>query len=489
MGIVFNQSYKNIIIIALALLIGGVNTLYFYPVFLKEQYYGLVVFLLATSNLLQPLISFGSQHTIIKYFSSFNTKKEKDIFMSSIIFLPLITIIPITFLVVEFHDIIASFLSIENPIIESYVWVIFLVAFATSYFEVFYSWARVQLKSVFGNFLKEIFPRLAVLTLLALVYLNQITKENFIWWLTGLYYLRLIIMIFYSFSLYLPKFTFSIPKNTKSILIYSLYILLAGSAASILIDIDKFMIPQKQAISQTAFYAVAVFIATVVEIPGRAMFQIINPLVAKALNENNFNELKKLYSSSSINLLIVAGLIFLLINSSISPFYDLMIEKDYANGIWVVLMISTSKLILMSFGCGPAILATSKFYKITLPFSILMAFSVYYLNDVLIDIYGINGAALSTLIVVLFFTVLKIIFIKYKLKISPYSINSLKVISIIIVMFFAFQNFKITDNSIMSIIIDSILISIIYTTVIYFMNVSKPINKLIKNILYGKLRL
>ena len=68
------------------------------------------------------------------------------------------------------------------------------------------------------------------------------------------------------------------------------------------------------------------------------MFQIINPLVAKALNENNFNELKKLYSSSSINLLIVA-VNFLLINSSISPFYDLMIEKDYANGIWVVLMI------------------------------------------------------------------------------------------------------------------------------------------------------
>ena len=45
MGIVFNQSYKNIIIIAFALLIGGINTLYFYPVFLKEQYYGLVVFI------------------------------------------------------------------------------------------------------------------------------------------------------------------------------------------------------------------------------------------------------------------------------------------------------------------------------------------------------------------------------------------------------------------------------------------------------------
>ena len=69
-GYCFNQSYKNIIIIAFALLIGGINTLYFYPVFLKEQYYGLVVFI-SYLNLLQPLISFGSQHTIIKYFSSF----------------------------------------------------------------------------------------------------------------------------------------------------------------------------------------------------------------------------------------------------------------------------------------------------------------------------------------------------------------------------------------------------------------------------------
>ena len=308
MGIVVNQSYKNIIIISIALVIGGVNTLYFYPVFLKAEYYGLVVFLLATSNLLQPLISFGSQHTIIKYFSSYNSAKEKDIFMSSIIFLPILTIIPICYLVVQFHDIISSFLSLKNPIIESYVWVIFLVAFATSYFEVFYSWARVQLKSVFGNFLKEIYPRVSIFILLLLVFFDIISKENFVWYLTGFYYLRLLIMIAYSLKLYTPNFYFKLPVNTKQILSYSIYIFLAGSAASILIDIDKFMIPQKEAISQTAFYAVAVFIATVVEIPGRALFQIVNPLVAKALNTNNFTELKMLYKESSLNLLIISGL-------------------------------------------------------------------------------------------------------------------------------------------------------------------------------------
>ena len=487
MGIVVNQSYKNIIIISIALVIGGVNTLYFYPVFLKAEYYGLVVFLLATSNLLQPLISFGSQHTIIKYFSSYNSAKEKDIFMSSIIFLPILTIIPICYLVVQFHDIISSFLSLKNPIIESYVWVIFLVAFATSYFEVFYSWARVQLKSVFGNFLKEIYPRVSIFILLLLVFFDIISKENFVWYLTGFYYLRLLIMIAYSLKLYTPNFYFKLPVNTKQILSYSIYIFLAGSAASILIDIDKFMIPQKEAISQTAFYAVAVFIATVVEIPGRALFQIVNPLVAKALNTNNFTELKMLYKESSLNLLIISGLFFLLINLNIVPFYELMDNPSYGTAVWVVLMISLSKLILMSFGCGPAILATSKFYKITLPFSIGMALSVYFLNDYLIDLMGINGAALSTLIVVAAFTFLKIIYLKSKLNLSPYSFNSVKTLFIIGSLFLIFENISFPFKGISLIIINSLIIGLVYTLIVYYLNLSGTLNKFIRNVL-SKLR-
>lgn len=479
MGIVFKQTSWNIVTITVAILIGGINTLYFYPEFLREQYYGLVVFLLATSNLLQPLMSFGAQHTIIKFFSSFKNVKEKDEFLSSIIFLPLFFILPVCFLVVQFHDLIAEFLSVKNPIIKSYVWVIFLVSFATSYFEVFYAWSRVQFKSIFGNILKEIYPRIAVFILLFLVSIDILTKENFVWWLTGLYYIRLIIMIIYSLFLYTPKFSVKIPNNFKEILSYSIYILLAGSAASFLIDIDKYMIPQKQAISQTAYYAVAVFIATVVEIPGRAMFQIINPLVAKALNEENFIELKNLYSQSSENLLIVCGLFFLLINLNIDSFYMLLNNQEYSNASLVVLIISSAKLIQMSFGCGPAILATSKFYKITLPFSIAMAVSVYFLNDYLIDLYGINGAAISTFIVLLIFTVLKIIYIGYKIKLQPFNFNSIKIFTSILLIYFFNSYINLELSPLIEIIIRSIIILITYVLIIYFFGVSKKMKDLL----------
>jgi len=76
-GIVFKQTSWNIVTISIAILIGGVNTLYFYPEFLKDDYYGLVVFLLATSNLLQPLMSFGAQNTIINFLVHLTTRKIK----------------------------------------------------------------------------------------------------------------------------------------------------------------------------------------------------------------------------------------------------------------------------------------------------------------------------------------------------------------------------------------------------------------------------
>ena len=137
----------------------------------------------------------------------------------------------------------------------------------------------------------------------------------------------------------------------------------------------------------------------------------------------------------------------------------------------------------MSFGCGPAILATAKFYKITLPFSILMAVSVYLLNDRLIDLYSINGAALSTLIVISFFTFCKIIYLKYKLNIVPYSYNTFKVFVLIVFLFFLVNLLDFGDKYLVEIIVKSVALCVGYTLSIYKMQVSNEMNTLIKKTL------
>ena len=52
-------------------------------------------------------------------------------------------------------------------------------------------------------------------------------------------------------------------------------------------SIDKSMLSSILTVENVAYYSVAVFIAAVIEIPGRAMFQILSPVVADAIKQSN----------------------------------------------------------------------------------------------------------------------------------------------------------------------------------------------------------
>ena len=431
-----------------------------------------------------PLTAFGVQYSIVKFFSSYTTKLERDKFLSSSLLLPLIIALPFGFFGTVFYEQISNYLSIKNPIIKDFTWVIYLVAIATAYFEIFYAWAKVQMQSVFGNILKEMFSRIAVMILLILVFLEIIDQVEFIYYLTGAYFIRAFIMLLYALKLYTPKFTFQLPNNYKEVFKYASYIILAGSAGAVLLDIDKFMIPQKEAIAYTAFYSVGVYIASLLEAPGRAMAQIVQPITAKALNENNQPEILKLYKSTSINLLLICGLFFLLINLNISQGY-LLIDEQYSQGIWVVFMISVAKLYTMSLGNNGAIISNSKYYKILLPYAIAMALAVILLNNCLISLYRMNGAALSTLIVLLFFNTVKIWYVKKKFNIIPFTRKTIYLLLILgsVYGLFFFWNFNF--HPIINIGLKSILITLLYLVLVFKMNISSDvntiINKFIKN--------
>jgi hypothetical protein len=55
-----------------------------------------------------------------------------------------------------FYPSISAFLSRENPIVKDYLWLIPFTGLCMAYFEIFYAWARVNMHSVFGNFIKEV---------------------------------------------------------------------------------------------------------------------------------------------------------------------------------------------------------------------------------------------------------------------------------------------------------------------------------------------
>ena len=480
MGIVLNQSFKNTLVLFLGFAIGGINVLFLYTNFLEEDYYGLITFLLSSANIILPLLVFGMQHTVIKFFSSYKSKFEQDQFLTTTLFVPLLIIIPLGLIGVLFYEKIALWLSSENTIIKPYSYLIFLVAIFMGYFEVFYAWSKIRMQSVFGNFIKEVFARISATFLLIAVYYDILTNEQFIYAMTIVYFLRMIIMKMYAFSLYMPKIVLKFPHNFKEIISYSFYIILAGSAATILLEIDKFMIPQLKQIAQVAYYAVGIYIASVVAIPSRAMQQIINPITAKELNNNNLVEVTSLYKKSSINLLIAGGLLFLLINLNVKDLYLIIDKPQYAVGIWIVFMISISELYKLALGTNGAILINSKYYKVFFYFSVAMAASVIVLNRVLIEKFGIDGAALATLIVVSVFSTVKILYLHKKMSMQPFSINTIKVLLLIGLLFLAFNFWNFSFHPILNIIVKTIIVSIIYGFLVWRFRVSEEIQSLIE---------
>lgn len=480
MGIVLKQSFINTIILFFGFGVGGINVLFLYTHFLQEDYFGLIVFLLSAANILLPLLVFGMQSTIIKYYSSYKTKLERDNFLMTTLIIPLFIIIPLALIGTLIYENIANWLSAENQIIKSYTYLIFIIAIFMGYFEVFYSWTKVHLKSVFGNFLKELFPRVCTSVLLVLVYLKWLTNEQFVYGVAFVYGLNMLIMMGYAFYVYKPTFKFKFPENIKELLSFSFYIIVAGSAAGILLEIDKFMIPQIEKISQVAYYSVGIYIASVIAIPTRAMQQITSPITAKDMNEDNFGEVEKLYKQTSINLLIIGGLFFLLINLNIHDMYELINKPQYTKGVWVVLIISISKLIELALGTGNAILINSIYFKIFFYLSIAMAISIIFLNKWLISLIGIDGAALATLIVVFIYSIIKIFYIQNKFKIQPFSTDTFKIAIVLITVFVVFYFWNFQFHPIVNMLLKGVLISILYIFLINKLKISKDINSLLE---------
>ena len=483
MGTIAKQSFYNSVSIALAFLLGGVNTVYLYPTHMGSALQGLVVALLALSNLVQPFISFGVQYAVIKFYSSCETKEEKDKLLSFSLILPLVVFILLLIITFFFHHQITDFIASENQEMGKYAYLILAVAFSTALFEVFYNWLRIQLYSVFGNFLKEFFPRALIFTLLMIYAFGGIDLDGFIMALILGYYIRLFLVVVYSLIKYTPKFSFALPLEFKSILRYSLLIFMSGTAASLILDIDKSMISNILTVENVAYYSVAIFIAAVIEFPGRAMFQIISPLVAKALNDDDTPTLIKLLKKSANNLLLVSGLLFLLINLNLNDFYAWVNLGDYTVALEVVLIVSMGKLFSMSLGCLNNIITNSKYYVYVFWFSIISAVLAVVLNLDLIQWYGIIGAAYATLMVIVLINFLKILLVQLRFKINPYSNKTFLSLGIVVLLYLTISEMSFDYAPFVALLLRSSLITVVFSLLAYLLRLTDDLQQFLGKIL------
>jgi O-antigen/teichoic acid export membrane protein len=478
MGIVQRQSFINTITTYVGFGLGAINILFLFTHFLEDDYHGLVAFVLSTSNIMMPLFALGVNNAIIKFYSSFKTRNNINSFLTMMLLFPLAIIVPVGLIGYLSFDWISDMLSQRNIIIKEYVGLIFIAAICFSYFEIFYSWAKVQMQSVFGNFMKEVFHRIGVMLLFLGIYLDWLDVDQFIYAVVVIYAIRAILMMFYAFGIRRPVFRLKKIPNLPSIIQYALLIIVAGSVANIILEIDKFMIAQYIEIEKVAYYGVAIYIATVIGVPSRSMHQITNPITAKFLNTSDLDALHNLYKRSSINLFVISGLIFLGIVLNIKELYNI-IPPQFGDAITVVLLVSAAKLFDNLLGNNNAILFNSKYYGMALLFGAVLALLTIALNMALIPAYGMDGAAMATFISIFIYNSVKLLFVYVKFGMHPFTSGTIMAIMVIALFFGIFYYWDFDFSPVVNIALKSILISLSYGLVAWRLNLSVDISTIL----------
>lgn len=484
MGIVLKQSFNNTIFTYVGFAIGALNALFLYTNFMSDQYYGLINVILSAAAVLMPLLAFGAPNALVKYFSAFEDEGTKDGFLTLMLLLPLALMLPIALVTFLANEAIGNFLSHENPIVKQYVWYIFLIGMAMAYFEVFYAWARIRMKSVFGNFMKEVFCRVAQTLLLVLLYYDVISVEFFLKALVGFYLLRTVIMKIYAYSLRMPKLSFRFPDNTIDVIKYSAMIILGGSAAIVLLEVDKVMINQFIKIENVAYYSVASFMAIAIAVPSRSMHQITYPLTAQILNDKDGLGLKNLYRKSSLTLFIITGILFVLLLLNLNDIYSLLPE-NYRNGMMIVFWIGLAKVYDALLGNNNAILYNSDYYRSVLMMGVLLAILTVLFNLWLIPKYGLNGAAIASFCAFFIYNTIKLVYVGLKYKIYPFTAETLKVFALLLLSTALFYYLQFPFHPVVNILLKSLLMASFYVGMLYRFKISEDVFGMISKFFHG----
>ena len=158
-----------------------------------------------------------------------------------------------------------------------------------------------------------------------------------------------------------------------------------------------------------------------------------------------------------------------------------LLPLKFQGGKWVVFYIGLSQLFNIASGVNGAIIINSKYYKYDLYTNILLVVITIASNLILIPKYGIDGAAMATAISVLIFNLIRLVLIKVKMKMHPFSLNSLKTIIVLFTIYYLLQYLPKTSIVLLDIFWKSSITIIVYIPLVLWLNLSEDLTAIVND--------
>ena len=506
MGIVIKQSIKGTIVNYVGIAVGFVTTFFIVTKYLTQEEIGLTRVLIDAGILFASFAQLGTSSSIIRFFPYFKDEngKHHGFFFWTLV-VPVVGFLIFILIAKFLQGTIIHTFSKNSELFVTYYKFVFPLSLFMLYQSVFEANANVLMRIVVPKFVREVGVRIGLLiTYLLYGYWQIIDLDGFVFGICITYFLAALIDFFYLLTLgkisFKPDFKVFTKPLLKDIGFYTLFMLLNAITVNVMPLLNTFFVSAGMGLSFTGIYAIANYIATVVEVPNRSLNAIVQPEIAQSFKDNDFSHAEKLCKSVSLHLMLSSVLIFFFIWINIDALFMLLPNgNQYEAGKSVVLILGIAKCINSTLFVSSSALNYSKYYYWSFFFTVMLTVMAVVLNVMLIPRLGMDGASLSHLISYFVFYVCLLVVVLLKLKINIFSKAQLKVVALFAGLFLLnygwsrflaplFLNlpFSHTINVLIDAMVKSCLLLTITIVICYFWHISEDINNLIRKTLHIK---
>lgn len=427
-GLVTRQASFNAGHILIGTIAGAVNTILVLPKAFAEQdsKWGLILTLTSWAMILAQLLNFGGYNTLLRFLPQHaeSEQKQRALIGFSVSMSLLGTLLFGAMLLTGGAVFISWFKPDDAALLDGRLLLLFVLFMANSANITLGGFLSARLKTTWITFVQETFLKTSYLVIACLYLLDHISFEVLLRLYVGTYLTSTLLLLITALRNRLSmSFNFGLLERMK-LFWYGLYSVLDRGIAVIVHRTDLVMMGIILSFSDVAAYNLAFYIGAVTLIPQKAISAIANPLVAKAIAEDDREEMRTLYRKSALNQLLVGGLIFAAIWAAIDEIMWLLPER-FSNGKWVVLYIGLSKLIYLISGTSGALIQYSRFYRanfvLNLGFFAMTVLTNYLcMSPAFLDL-GMEGAAIATACSFAIYNGVKIWYVKSVHRLTPWS--------------------------------------------------------------------
>lgn len=498
MGVIIRQSIKGTIVNYIGVVVGFFTTFFVATRFLTAEEIGLTRVLLDAAMLFSSLAQLGTNTSIVRFYPYFkdDDKDDHGFFFWSIA-VPFLGFVIFSVLFWALREVMAEAFSEKSDMFVTYYKCIFPLAFSLLYMAVSEANANVLMRIVVPKFVREVGVRVLTLVVYFLYAFSVLDLDGFVYAFCGVYAVALVVDVCYLFSLkhisLKPDLKFITPQLRRDYLLYTLFLITSVVSSVLAPFANSFFISAKMGLAYTGVFAIASYITALIEIPYRSLGTIAQPQLSRAIKDNAIAETNMLIRRISFHQLLAGAFMFLLIWMNLDLLFRIIPNgEQYATAKWVVFLLSLSKLYNSICSIGLSVLNYSRFYYYSLVFSALFTVLSIVFNNWFIPVWGMEGAALATLVASFIYYSLLLLLNYVKLKTSPLSLRQLAIVGLFLlfglgdVLWKKLQVCFLPDDLLWSLgaaVVQTSLFALVAVWVVYRLRLSDDVNGLIDSVL------